>query len=210
MKSKTDTSNAALLPRIENRIQTIRGLRVMIDADLAALYGVPTRALNQAVKRNAARFPSDFMFRLDASEKAEVITNCDHLQNLKFSKALPHAFTEHGAIQAANVLASEQAVEMGVYVVRAFVQLREALFAHADVAKRLAALEMKTEHLELSHDNFSHNTRRQLRELLEAVKELTTPPNPPKHAIGFVTQNEKKAAPGKPVAMKKRPAGKQS
>lgn len=210
MKSKTDTSNAALLPRIENRIQTIRGLRVMIDADLAALYGVPTRALNQAVKRNAARFPSDFMFRLDASEKAEVITNCDHLQNLKFSKALPHAFTEHGAIQAANVLASEQAVEMGIYVVRAFVQLREALFAHADVAKRLAALEIKTENLELSQSNFSRNTRLQLRQLLDAVRELTTPPDPPKHAIGFVTQQDRKPAPGKPAATQAKVVGKKT
>jgi hypothetical protein len=92
--------------RIESHILTLRGVRVLVDADLAGLYGVTTKALNQAVKRNAPRFPSDFMFQLNATEKTEVVTNCDHLSKLKFSKSLPYAFTEHGAIQAANVLAS--------------------------------------------------------------------------------------------------------
>ena len=78
----------------------------MLDVDLAALYGVPTKRLNEQVKRNRDRFPADFLFQLTQDEKAEVVANCDHLQNLKFSKALPFAFTEHGAIQAANVLAS--------------------------------------------------------------------------------------------------------
>ena len=126
-------STALTTLRLEARILTLRGQRVMIDADLAELYGVPTRALNQAVKRNASRFPPDFMFQLTVAEKAEVITNCDHLRNLKFSKSLPFAFTEHGAIQAANVLASVQAVEMGIYVVRAFVQMRQASALHADL-----------------------------------------------------------------------------
>jgi hypothetical protein len=96
-----------LLPRIEGRIQVLRGLKVMIDADLAELYGVPTKALNQAVKRNAGRFPPDFMFQLDAAEKVEVVTNCDHLSKLKFSRSLPFAFTEFGAVALANVLASD-------------------------------------------------------------------------------------------------------
>ena len=111
-------SNTVLVPRIENRIQVIRGLRVMLDVDLATLYGVQTKRLNEQVKRNRDRFPSDFLFQLTLDEKAEVVANCDHLRNLKFSKELPFAFTEHGAIQAANVLASSQAVEMGIYVVR--------------------------------------------------------------------------------------------
>ena len=128
---------------------------------------------------------------IEPAEKAEVVANCDHLQKLKFSKVLPYAFTEHGAIQAANVLASSQAVEMGIYVVRAFVHLREALSTNADVAKRLAELEMKTESLELSHDTFSRNTRLQLRQLLDAVRELTTPPDPPKRPIGFVHPEDK-------------------
>ena len=186
-----NTSAHPLLPRIEGRIQLIRGLRVMIDADLAQLYGVPTKALNQAVKRNAARFPPDFMFQLDAPEKTEVVTNCDHLSKLKFSKALPFAFTEYGAVALANVLASAQAVEMGIYVVRAFVQLRQASSVHADLAKRLTELELSTERLELSHDTFSRNTRNQLRQVFEALRELAdkvTPPEPPpsKRPIGFL------------------------
>lgn len=136
--------------------------------------------------------PRDFLFRLTQDEKAEVVANCDHLRNLKFPKALPFAFTEHGAIQAANVLASSQAVEMGIYVVRAFVQLRQALAANADIAQRLAELETKTESLEMSHDTFSRNTRLQLRQLLDAVRELTAPPEPPKRPIGFLTHEDKK------------------
>ena len=195
MSTTASTSNTALVPRIEGRIQVIRGLRVMVDVDLAALYGVPTKRLNEQVKRNRERFPPDFLFQLTAAEKAEVVANCDHLQKLKFSKVLPYAFTEHGAIQAANVLASAQAVEMGIYVVRAFVHLREALATNADVAKRLAELEMKTESLELSHDTFSRNTRLQLRQLLDAERELTTPPEPPKRPIGFITPEDKKDMP---------------
>jgi len=191
--------SAVLVPRIEGRIQVVRGLRVMIDVDLAALYGVPTKRLNEQVKRNRDRFPADFLFQLTAAEKAEVVANCDHLSKLKFSKVLPYAFTEHGAIQAANVLASSQAVEMGIYVVRAFVHLREAASVHADLAKRLSDLEMKTESLELSHDTFSRNTRLQLKQLLEAVRELMAPPDPPKRPIGFVTPEEGK---------KEKPAGK--
>ena len=191
--SNMSTNNSVLVPRIESRIQVIRGLRVMVDADLATLYGVPTKRLNEQVKRNRDRFPSDFLFQLTLHEKSEVVANCDHLQSLKFSKALPFAFTEHGAIQAANVLASSQAVEMGIYVVRAFVQLRQALSTNADVTKRLNELELKTESLELSHGTFSRNTRLQLRQLLDAVRELTTPPEPRKRPIGFVTQEDKTA-----------------
>ena len=191
MASNMSTNNSVLVPRIESRIQVIRGLRVMIDVDLATLYGVQTKRLNEQVKRNRDRFPSDFLFQLTLDEKSEVVANCDHLQNLKFSKALPFAFTEHGAIQAANVLASSQAVEMGIYVVRAFVQLRQSLSANVDVAKRLSDLEMKTESLEMSHDTFSRNTRLQLRQLLDAVRELTTPPEPIKRPIGFLRHEDK-------------------
>ncbi len=183
----------------------IRGLRVIIDADLATLYGVDTRTLNQAVKRNAGRFPQDFMFQLDAPEKAEVITNCDHLQKLKFSKSMPFAFTEYGAVALANVLASAQAVEMGIYVVRAFVQLRQASAVHADLAKRLTELELSTERLELSHDTFSRNTRNQLRQVFDTLRELAdkvTPPEPPpsKRSIGFLPlENDKPKGSAKAV-----------
>lgn len=88
--------------RIEQAILVIRGQRVMVDSDLAKLYGVSTKALNQAVKRNADRFPNDFMFRLTQKEKAEVVTNCDHLSKLKFSPTMPFAFTEHGAVKVVS------------------------------------------------------------------------------------------------------------
>ena len=187
----TSSTSPVLLPRIESRIVVLRGLRLMIDADLAALYGVTTKRLNEQVKRNADRFPGDFMFKLNTDEKAEVVANCDHLAKLKFSKVLPFAFTEHGAIQAANVLASPQAVEMGIFVVRAFVRMRELASVHADLAKRLSELEQKTEGLALTHDTFSRNTRAQLRQLIEAVNQLMTPPDPPKRPIGFITPEDK-------------------
>lgn len=180
-----------LVPRIEGRIQVVRGLRAMVDVDLAGLYGVPTKRLNEQVKRNRERFPTDFLFQLTPAEKAEVVANCDHLQKLKFSKVLPYAFTEHGAIQAANVLASSQAVEMGIYVVRAFVHLRAAASSHADLAKRLAEVELKSESLELSHDTFSRNTRLQLRQVFDALRELMSPPEPPKRPIGFMATQDK-------------------
>jgi hypothetical protein len=186
--------NTVTVHRIEPRIQLVRGAKVIIDADLAALYGVPTKRLNEQVKRNIERFPPDFLFQLTAIEKAEVVANCDHLAKLKFSRTLPYAFTEHGAIQAANVLASSQAVEMGIYVVRAFVKLREAAIGHLELSKRLDALEEKTGLLAMDHDQFSRNTRLQLRQLLDALRELTAPPDPPKRAIGFVPPEDKAAS----------------
>ena len=192
MSGGTGAADAAvMLPRIESRILVVREQKVIIDADLAELYGAPTKALNQAVKRNAERFPMDFMFQLSAAEKAEVVTSCDHLQKLKFSKSLPYAFTEHGAIQAANVLASPRAVEMGIYVVRAFVRLKQASALHADLAKRLAELEDKTEALAINHDTFSRNTRNQLKQVFDALRELMTPPDPPKRPIGFINPEDK-------------------
>ena len=191
MSGGTDAADAAvMLPRIESRILVVREQKVIIDADLAELYGVDTRTLNQAVKRNAERFPMDFMFALTPPEKAEVITSCDHLQKLKFSKSMPYAFTEHGAIQAANVLASARAVEMGIYVVRAFVRLKQASTLHADLAKRLAELEDKTEALAMNHDTFSRNTRNQLKQVFDALRELMTPPDPPKRPIGFISPED--------------------
>jgi len=193
---------AVMLPRIESRILVVRGQKVIIDADLALLYGVDTRTLNQAVKRNAERFPMDFMFALTPAEKTEVITSCDHLQKLKFSKSMPYAFTEHGAIQAANVLASARAVEMGIYVVRAFVRLKQASTLHADLAKRLAELEDKTEALAMNHDTFSRNTRNQLREVFDALRELMTPPDPPKRPIGFISPEDKGKKTGSKARLK--------
>ena len=189
------SSSQAITPAVDalaTRILVIRGQKVMIDADLAELYGVETKRLNEQVKRNRERFPADFMFQLTADEKAEVVANCDHLAKLKFAKSLPFAFSEHGAIQAANVLNSPQAIEMGVYVVRAFVRLREALASTQDLARRLADLEEKTEALTLQQDTFAHNTRAQLKQVFEAIRQLMTPTDPPKRPIGFVTQEATK------------------
>ncbi len=178
--------------RVEQRILMIRNQRVMVDADLAELYGVPTRRLNEQVKRNAERFPADFVFQLTAEEKAEVIANCDHLNKLKFAKTPPFAFTEHGAIQASNILHSPQAVEMGVYVVRAFVRLREALASSRELAAKLDALEQKTELLSLQHETLNSNTRAKFKQVFEALRQLMTPPTePPKRPIGFIRPEEK-------------------
>lgn len=171
---------------LEQRILFIRNQRVMIDADLAELYGVSTKALNQAVKRNQRRFPEDFMFQLLPQEKQEVVTNCDHLHRLKFSRTLPYAFTEHGAIQAANVLASPQAEEVGVYVVRAFVRLREVLASNRELTAKLDALEQKTELQAVHHDNLAANTRAQFRQVFEALRQLMASPPSPTRPIGFV------------------------
>lgn len=115
-------------------------------------------------------------------------------------KYLPHAFTEHGAIMAANLLTSPRAVEVSVYVVRAFVRLRELAATHQDLAKRLGELEEKTETLAMQHDTFSRNTRNQLRQVFDALRELMTPPEPAKRPIGFVTPEEKNKPAGRKTA----------
>lgn len=168
--------------------------KVLIDADLAELYGVPTKALNQAVKRNLGRFPPDFMFRLDDLEKGEVVTNCDHLKKLRFSKTPPHAFSEYGAIQAANILGSPQAVEMSVHIVRVFVQLRNLAVSNAAMGLRLDELERKAELLDLNHATFERDARLQLARIFQALRELMTEPaSVTKRPIGFVTPDDKAA-----------------
>ncbi len=132
-----------IVESIQQRIYLIRKQKVMLDADLAALYGVTTKALNQAVKRNPDRFPEDFMFQLTKKEKDEVVTNCDHLKKLKYSPYLPHAFTEHGVVMLANALNSPAAIKASVQVVQAFVQLRKMLTSNAQLARKLKALEKK-------------------------------------------------------------------
>ncbi len=128
---------------IEDIILTLRGQRVMLDRDLAALYGVTTKVFNQAVKRNESKFPSDFRFQLTQEEKQEVVTNCDHLKTLKYSPVLPHAFTEHGALMAANVLNSDQANSISVYIVRAFVRLRETILGNSKLAVKMMEVEKR-------------------------------------------------------------------
>jgi len=170
---------AAIIPldRVQQRILLIRGHRVMLDRDLAELFGVSTKRLNEQVKRNAERFPDDFMFRLTPAEKAEVVANCDHLSGLRFSPALPNAFTEHGAIMAANVLNSPRAVQAGVFVVRAFVQLRQMLATHRELAHKLAELERRIG----THDQAILDIMTAIRELMEQQ----SAPAPSKPKIGF-------------------------
>ena len=157
-------------------ILTLRGLPVMMDADLARLYGVLTKRLNEQVKRNADRFPEDFAFRLTAEEKQQVVANCDHLANLKFAKSLPWAFTEHGALMAANVLNSTEAVKMSVFIVRAFIRQREVLATNAAILKRLAEIDKSL----LVHDNVLRDIYQKLLPLLQP------PPTSPKRRIGFI------------------------
>jgi len=168
-------AKTAVLPlaEISKRILVIRGHKAMIDADLANLYGVTTKQLNQQVKRNRERFPADFFFQLTREERDEVVTNCDHLFGLKYSATMPHAFTEHGALMAASVLNSARAVEVSLFVVRAFVRLRDALSAHKDLARRVDALEARYD--------------RQFKAVFDAIRELMQPPEPSRRRrIGFV------------------------
>ena len=161
----------------------IRGLKVILDADLAALYGVSTKALNQAIKRNKERFPSDFVFRLTATEKAEVVANCDHLRRLKFSPVLPTAFTEHGAIMAATALNISRAIKVSLFVVRAFLKLREMLSSQKEFARKLEDLEKK----------FSEHDEK-FKIVFQSIRRLMEPePVPTKRRIGFPTCQEQQS-----------------
>ena len=162
------------IERVETRILSIRGHRVMVDTDLAEVYGVPTKALNQAIKRNLDRFPEDFAFRLTVEEKTELVTNCDRFARLKHATAFPLVFTEHGAIMAASVLNSPRAIEASVYVVRAFVRMREAMSSDRELAKRLDVLEKKYA---------SHDVR--IRGIFDAIRSLMQPPKTTRRRIGF-------------------------
>ena len=186
----TTSTRTALVPleRITCSILVLRGQRVILDRELAAIYGVTTKRLNEQIKRNAERFPEDFMFQLTREEaelsRSQFATlNSGRGRNIKY---LPHAFTEHGAIQAANVLSSPRAVAMGVYVVRAFVQLREILASNKDLARKLASLERSLVALDLK-------TQRQFKEVYEAIRALANPPVPKRRGIGFTVDLEEKS-----------------
>ena len=161
---------------ITRAILILRGHRFILDAELAGLYGVPTKALNQAVKRNAERFPEDFMFRLTRAEtealnRSQFVTGSQKHRDPRFP---PFAFTEHGAIMAATILNSPRAVEMSVFVVRAFVRLRELLASNSALARKLDELERKYKH----HDEA-------ITAILSAIRELTHPPATKRRGIGF-------------------------
>lgn len=165
---------------ITRAIVVLRGRRILLDHELAGLYGVSTKALNQAVKRNARRFPTDFMFRLTRGEAAaldrsQIVTGARKHRNPRFP---PAAFTEHGAIMAAAVLNSSQAVDVSVYVVRAFVQLRELLSSNKELARRLDELEARIEKKLSTHDDA-------IAAMLAALRELMTLRPTKRRGIGF-------------------------
>lgn len=165
--------------KISERILLIRGQKVIIDADLAEFYTVSTKQLNQQVKRNKERFPQDFMFQLTDAEKSEVVTNCDHLEKLKYSGTLPYAFTEHGAIMVAGILNSARAVNVSIFIVRAFIKLRETISQHKELVEKLTQLERGL----ADHDQ-------KILALVAAIKHLMTPePVPRKRRIGFHTDD---------------------
>jgi hypothetical protein len=184
--------------QIVSRILLVRGQKIMLDADLAQLYGVTTKALNQTVKRNAKRFPEDFAFKLTPAEagilRSQIATSSLQLtaskddflnrsqivtgsQKHRDPRLLPWVFTEYGALMAANLLRSKRAVHMSLHVVRAFVRLREMVAANKELSKKLDELERRVSH----HDEA-------ITSIVKAIRELATPPEPkPKRRIGFIS-----------------------
>jgi hypothetical protein len=165
----------APLERIESRIYLVRGQKVILDSDLAALYGVPTKRLNEQVKRNRDRFPADFMFQLTSNEaedlRSQIATSSRGHGGRRYR---PYAFTEHGAVMAASVLNTRRAVDVSVYVVRAFIKLREVLSTHKELARRLVELEERIK----GHDE-------EITALFEAIRQLMEPPEKSRKRIGF-------------------------
>ncbi|MHB0926544.1 MAG: ORF6N domain-containing protein [Gallionellaceae bacterium] len=179
-----DKESLVVAENIETRILTIRGQKVMLDADLAELYGVETKRLNEQVRRNSERFPEDFMFQLTSEEfihlRSQIATSNNPVGR-GGRRYLPFVFTEHGAIMAASVLNSSRAVEVSVHVVRAFVHLRELVSSHKELAQKLNQLERKVG----AHD-------KAIAEIITAIRELMTPPEPKKkRPIGFAPWKEK-------------------
>ncbi len=160
---------------VESRILILRHQRVILDRDLAELYGVPVRQLNQQVKRNRERFPADFMFRLTPKEdqilRSQIVISSEKHGGRRYP---PYAFTEHGAIMAATVLNSKQAIEMSVFVVRAFVRMREMLAKNRQLAAKINELDRRLE---------THDTA--IQDIIDAIKELMLPEGPSKRKIGF-------------------------
>jgi hypothetical protein len=190
---------------IAGRIVSVRGVKVMVDADLASLYGVTTKRFNEAVRRNLGKFPGDFMFELDMDEfaalRSQIATSNERAAGRGGRRYAPMVFTEHGALMAATLLNTPRAVEISVYVVRAFVRLRELTAGHSDLARRVADLERKTEALALGQESFSRETREQLAQVFQALRMLMAPPDPPKRPIGFVHPSDKPPSSPAPKAV---------
>lgn len=173
-----------LLPieAITEKIFEIRGQKVMIDTDLAKLYGVPTKRLNEAVKRNSKRFPSDLMFQLSAPEWNELVAYCDRFTNMKHSSVLPHAFTETGVAMLSSVLNSETAIQINLQIIRAFIRLRRMLIDHDALRHAIEGLERRV-----------GKNERDIQIAIKAIQSILTPPEPPKSKIriGFAPPGKK-------------------
>jgi hypothetical protein len=165
------SSSIVPLERIQNSIYLIRGQKVMLSIDLAELYGVSVKMLNQAVKRNAERFPADFMLQLTRQELTSLKSQIVTLESLRTPRAMPYAFTEQGVAMLSSVLRSPRAVKVNIEIMRAFVRLRQLLATHADLARKLEELEMK-------HDA-------QFKVVFEAIRQLMATPKPRPKQIGF-------------------------
>jgi ORF6N domain len=163
-----------------NKIFLIRGKKVMIDKDLAELYGVTTKRLNEQVKRNSKRFPEEFMFQLTAEEKMQVVASCDHLKKLKFSSHSPYVFAEHGAVMLASVLNSDRAIEVNLQIVRIFIRMRELILTNKDILLKLDQLEKHV--VQNSED---------VQIIFDALKQLLNPPQPTRESIGSKTGKNK-------------------
>ena len=159
---------------IERRILLIRGQKVMLSTHLGELYDVETRVLNQAVKRNISRFPEDFMFQLNTSEAEQLVSQNVIPHKKYFGGSLPYAFTEQGVAMLSSVLNSERAIKVNIEIMRAFVRLRRILASHADLARKLEALEKKYD--------------AQFRVVFEAIRELMKPPETKRRPIGFLVE----------------------
>jgi hypothetical protein len=159
---------------IERKIFIIRGQKVMIDRDLAELYGVETKYLNRQVRRNKERFPEEFMFYLTAEERNELVTNWHRFAALKHSSSLPYAFTEHGVAMLASVLNSKQAIKISIYIIKTFVKLRQLISNHKELLVKFNELER----LVVKHDM-------QIQEIVQTIKQLMAVEEKPKRRIGF-------------------------
>ena len=167
------------IPEIRGKILLIRGRKVMIDRDLAALYGVGTKALNQAVKRNIQRFPQDFMFQMNEREVLELVTICDRFDSMKHSSALPYVFTEHGIAMLSSILKSERAILINVNIIRTFIKLRELAQSTRNITSKISELEK----ISKKHDL-------QINTILEHIEEnLPAQEKCPKRKIGFNQTN---------------------
>jgi outer membrane murein-binding lipoprotein Lpp len=176
---------------IRHRITVLRGHKVLIDADLADLYGTTTRRLNEQIRRNVARFPPDFMFQLSHQEFAVLMSQiATSKAGRGGTRKRPLAFTEHGAIMAAAVLNTARAIEASVFIVRAFVQMRDVLAGHSELARKVDDLERRTQALSSRQDSLAAETRAQLKQVIEAIRALMTPTASKPRPIGFVTPRE--------------------